>query len=96
LCNKCEYRKDKYTDEEANLLHAVCEVQDYVNFGDLCMGELGIQTQYGAHLLEGLAGCPVLGTGLRIKGDDHNYHSYLIHKDDAETFKQRVKEWWNR
>lgn len=97
LCDGCRYRKDHYTDEEATLIHAVCTVQDYINFGDFCHESLGVTTQYGYYMLEGLAGHPTyLGEGIR-KIDDcgGNYHAYMIHKDDAEQFKQRVTKWRN-
>jgi hypothetical protein len=66
---------------------------DYVDFGDYCRAELGVTCQYGYYMLNGLAGHPELGKGLRITGDARNYHSLRIHKEDAVLFKTRVNEW---
>lgn len=71
------------------------ENKDYINFGDFCRRELGIQSQYGYYSFKGLAGRPKLGEGLRViapNGRESDYHTLLIHKDDAETFKERMKK----
>jgi hypothetical protein len=65
---------------------------DYIDFGDYCRAELGITCQYGYYLLNGLAGFPELGKGMRITGDAWNYHSLRIHKEDADIFKERMNE----
>jgi len=64
----------------------------YVNFGDVCRDELGIQCQYGSYYLDGTANYPNLGVGLRIIGDKFNYHSLKIHRKDADTFIKRFEE----
>jgi hypothetical protein len=90
-CKSCRYYKEQYTDEEANLLRVTCELSEYINFGNLCRNELGIQSQYGYHYITGIGGSPNLSEGIRLKGgNNHDYHSLYIHKDDADTFKNRV------
>lgn len=62
----------------------------YINFGDMCRSRLNISCQYGSRYITGhIEGYPVLGANLRIKGDERNYHSYMIHKDDIQTFVDR-------
>jgi hypothetical protein len=85
-CNRCEYH-------EGTSKEITCSVKYYVNFGDLCRNEIGIQCQYGSHYLKGINGSPKLGEGLRIKGNPVDYHSLLIHKDDAPVFKERVESY---
>jgi hypothetical protein len=70
--------------------------EDYIDFGDYCRKNLGIQCQTGYYFLEGLAGYPKLKAGLRVTGNTWNYHEIKIHKDDAEVFKQRIVKWGNR
>ena len=67
-------------------------MNDYIDFGDYCRKELGVTCQYGYYMLNGLAGFPELGKGLRVTGNERNYHSLRIHKDDAVIFKERVNE----
>jgi len=65
---------------------------NYVNFGDVCRGQLGIQCQYGMYYLEGLGGYPNLSEGIRIKGDINWWHELKIHKDDVDEFVRRVRK----
>ena len=75
-----------------NRFDPVYKDPDYVDFGDIARGRLGEQCQYGSRYIEGgLAGYPSLGDGLRFMGNQANYHSWKIHKDDVEEFVQRVK-----
>jgi len=68
------------------------EDSEYVDFGDISRGRLGLQCQYGSRYISGdIPGYPNLGEGLRFKGDKHNYHSYQIHKDDVEKFIHRYE-----
>jgi hypothetical protein len=69
---------------------------EFIDFGDYCRGVLGMQCQTGYYYLEGLAGHPKLKEGLRVTGNEHNYHSIRIHKDDAEIFRQRIEAWKHR
>ena len=85
ICDGCECLKNNN-----------CSAQDYIHFGDFCYNDLDTNTQNGYYMLEGLAGYPELGKGLRRMGDKHSYHSIMIQKDDAEIFKQRVKEYRNQ
>jgi len=65
---------------------------DFVDFGDISRVRLGIQCQYGSRYINGeISGWPNLGEELRFKGDDHNYHSFKIHRDDVEEFIRRVE-----
>lgn len=67
---------------------------DFIDFGDFCRNEIGIQCQYGSHYLcGGIPGIPHLGKGLRIKGTCKMYHDLMIHKDDAPIFKQRYEQY---
>ena len=65
--------------------------KEYINFGDFCRQELNMQCQTGYYYLEGFCGLPQLKEGLRIIGNDWNYHSLRIQKDDALIFKERIK-----
>jgi hypothetical protein len=66
---------------------------DYIDFGDYCRKELKMSCQAGYFRLKGFAGFPELGNGLRVTGNERNYHSLRIHKEDAVLFKARVNEW---
>jgi len=76
----------KMTDEEI--------LSEYVDFGDISRGRLGLQCQYSSRYITGnIEGYPNLGEGLRFIGNDRNYHSYKIHKDDVEEFVRRHKKY---
>jgi hypothetical protein len=62
----------------------------YIDFGDFCRKEIGMQCQYGSHYLCGLDGYKHHGKGLRYSGSDSSYHDIKIHKDDAKIFKERM------
>lgn len=67
---------------------------EYVDFGDVSRGRLGLQCQYGSRYINGdIEGWPNLSKGLRFKGNDHNYHSFKIHRDDVEEFVRRHTEY---
>lgn len=72
---------------------------DYVDFGDVSRKRLGQQCQYGSRYINGLTEGngivvnPCLGYDLRFIGNDQNYHSWQIHKDDIEEFVRRVEEY---
>lgn len=64
------------------------EYPDYVNFGGICRNGVGMQCQYGSRYL-----CESdIGEGLRYIGSCSDYHSILIHKDDAPIFVERMKK----
>ena len=65
---------------------------DFVNFGDVCRNKILITCQCGYFMLEGYHGFPKIKEGLRIIGNDHNYHSLKIHKDDVQTFINRANK----
>ena len=67
---------------------------NYVDFGDISRGKLGLQCQHGSRYIHGeIEGYPNLGYGLCFKGNNHNYHSFKIHKDDVDEFVKRHKEY---
>jgi hypothetical protein len=69
------------------------DLSDYINFGDYCRHEIGMQCQYGSHYLCGkIPGYTNLGYDLRYLGYDGDYHSIIIHKDDAPIFKKRMED----
>lgn len=72
---------------------AEANADGFVNFGDVARGLLNQQAQYASNYITGLSGTPILTEGLRIRGDSHNYHSLLIHKDDMDEFVSRVIEY---
>lgn len=72
------------------------EVENYIKLGKVIRSKLNMQCQYGSRYLnKGFKDYPYLGENIRIKGDISDYHSVLIHKDDVETFVQRVKDYKN-
>jgi len=65
---------------------------EYVDFGDVSRGKLGIQCQYGSRYVDGcIPGWPNLGEGLRFKGNTNNYHSLRIHRNDIDEFIRRYE-----
>lgn len=66
---------------------------DYVDFGDVCRNRCGQQAQYGVHYFDK---DKKLGEGIRLRGkrgrelDLSSYHDVEIHKDDVDTFVERV------
>jgi len=68
------------------------EEPDYINFGDMARSQLGQQCQYASRYATNdfaELGWAFLGEGLRIKGEQANYHFLEIHRDDVETFIAR-------
>ena len=64
--------------------------KDYIGFGDVSRGKLGLQCQYGSRYVDGvLEGWPCLGYDLRFLGSTNSYHSLKIHKDDVQIFVDR-------
>jgi len=64
--------------------------EDFENFGEVCRNKLNMQCQTGYYMLEGFHGYPVMKEGLRIIGNEMNYHAIKIHKDDVQIFIDRV------
>jgi len=60
---------------------------DFVNLGDVCRGRLGMQCQYGSRYADTIC------KDLRITGTTSDYHSMEIHKDDVETYVNRVTDY---
>jgi hypothetical protein len=69
------------------------ENAEYIEFGDYCREVIGIKSIIGYYFLEGIGKYPNLGNGLRFKGTYFAYPHYMIHKDDATVFKDRVDKW---
>lgn len=65
---------------------------DYVGFGDIARGQIGMQCQYASRYVHGVGDYPNLGVGLRFTGTNADYHSMKIHKDDVAEFVRRMKE----
>lgn len=69
----------------------------FVSFGDVSRNELGKQCQYGSLYIDGSAGSPNLGEGLRFrKHTTGNYHDALIHQDDIAEFVRRFHAYRQR
>ena len=67
---------------------------NYINFGDFARKELGMQCQYAAYFIHGLAGHPQLCGDLRMYNPiSGTYHDIKIHKEDAPELKKRVDSW---
>lgn len=70
------------------------DTSDYIRFGDVARDRCGMQCQYCRHYLAGDdKGKPALGDDLRWHGDTEDYHNLMIHRDDADTFVHRVREY---
>lgn len=67
----------------------------FVRFGDVAIGRLNQQCQYASRFVDGRHGYPNLGDGLRFRGRTTDYHTLMIHRDDVETFVDRVAAWRN-
>ncbi|MFZ2715645.1 MAG: hypothetical protein WAZ44_00225 [Minisyncoccia bacterium] len=64
-----------------------------IDFGEFSRTELGQQSQYGARYLTGnIEGYPNLATGLRVTGNEYDYHSHRMHVDDVPEFLRRYRE----
>jgi len=61
------------------------EDPNFVSFGDVSRKQLGMQCQYGRHLLKE----PGVGDGIRWQGRFEDYHGLTIHRDDVEEFVRR-------
>lgn len=73
----------------------------FVRLGDIARGLLRRQTQYVSRFIDNTdSEYPNLGESLRLKNvfregkGTGNYHDYMIHKDDIDTFVKRVKEYY--
>ena len=69
------------------------DAEGYVPFGEVCRHKLNIQCQYGSRYVNGFAGYPDLGEGLRFKNLDRDYHDIKIHIDDIKTLVKRYFEY---
>jgi hypothetical protein len=91
------------SDESFGTIKELCEdyerVTTWLPFGDVARGRLGQQCQYASRLIDGRHGSPRLGDGLRFQDrtggpvDVSDYHDIRIHRDDIETFVERVLAW---
>lgn len=71
-----------------------CAAEDeacYVNFGMIVRRRLGMQCQYASRHVDGRHGAEDLGQGLRFKGRPADYHELRKHRDDVETFVDRLE-----
>lgn len=69
--------------------------EGWVRLGEVAR-EAGEQCQTLSMLIVGQGSMPRLGDGLRIEGDRSDYHSMLVHKDDAGRLLARVRQWQQR
>lgn len=75
------------------------EQAKFISLGDVSRGKLGMQAQYASRHVDGIfpeypdvASDPAFGEGLRVYGSEGDYHSYMIHQDDADEFVKRVRQ----
>ncbi len=69
-------------------------MSEYVNFGNQVVHKFGLgQTQYISRYINPNLDeeYPMLGEGLRFKGNPSNYHNVEIHVDDIEKFLRRYR-----
>jgi hypothetical protein len=72
---------------------------EYVDFGDVARKLLNEQCQYISRYVGGKCDEKDLGFGLRFMENgkvvtySDDYHSLKIHKDDVDTFVNRVKQY---
>lgn len=72
---------------------AAPDAQGFVDFGEVARMLCHQQNQYCSRYLTGTPDRVHLGAGLRYHGDEGNYHSLRLHKDDVEEFVTRVYAW---
>ena len=65
-------------------------MDEYVNLGDVCRQQLGMQCQYGSRYANPRYP-QYISEGLRITGDPADYHFMKIHRDDVQEFVRRVQ-----
>ena len=72
----------------------------WVDFGRVAHDRLKMQCQYASHYIDGRNGSPNFGEGLRWREhstrgpvDARDYHDIDIHRDDVETFVERVNQY---
>jgi hypothetical protein len=76
---------------------------EWVEVGDIARHQFNDQCQYMSRYLTGIGGQPRLGDDLRWHGGDPDtlfrqlgpggdYHSLRIHRDDVDTWVQRVND----
>jgi hypothetical protein len=97
FCARKNPAKAVFLDNDYNeLMDLTPDPADFVDFGEVCITLLGIQSQYGSRFLVQNKGCINFAHDLRLRGkygqplDATNYHEIEIHKDDVETFVERV------
>lgn len=80
------------------------ELDRFVSLGDVSRRELGMQAQYASRYVTGecpdeypdVASDESFGEPLRVFGNSGDYHSLMIHSDDAAEFVERVNRFRNR
>ncbi|MFA6587752.1 MAG: hypothetical protein WCT08_01645 [Patescibacteria group bacterium] len=67
---------------------------NYLDFTDICLNRLGMQTQYAKRYALGLLGYGNLGEGLRFQTKKIGGETEIIgiHPDDIKEFIQRVQK----
>ncbi|PCI29406.1 hypothetical protein COB55_02240 [Candidatus Wolfebacteria bacterium] len=67
------------------------DTDGFVSFTDVSQNELPQQCQYSSRYINGYAGYPDLGKGLRVTDTDKDYYDIRIHIDDIPEFVLRYK-----
>lgn len=74
-----------------------CDLDGFVNFGDISREFLKLQAQYGSSYVRGISDTPNLGIDLRFKNlNTSSYHDIMIHKDDIAVFVDRYWQYKER
>ena len=80
--------------DHTSMPSGIVDTSKYIDFGDFSRHHLGLSCQQGSKYVDGVIdNYPELGQGLRFLGDNHNYHSLKIHKDDVQTFMNRFNDY---
>lgn len=66
---------------------------DYIRFGDVAIERCREQCQYAVRYLAGVHRYADLASDLRWYGDTADYHKVMIHKDDADEFVRRMRDY---
>jgi len=95
LCTYC-LNEEPWEGHDGKLRHAggvFCERAYYVEFREASRA-CRMQSQYCCEYIDGFRRKPALGEGLRFHNwpnSGGDYHAILIHKDDLQTFVDRVQ-----
>ena len=82
-----------FTPEQLTEIEAMeTDSEGFVRIGEISNGFLGRQSQYIGRYFHGkIDGFPKLVNNLRYEGQENNYHSWKLAKEDVKTFIIRVR-----